>query len=212
MQILDNKKDYYDWHQFEFGQPDKAATYDRRKSRIITEETLLDYCLAENTYEYALRRWDWNINWTGDWRDKNREKFGKILFEIGNVQYIIDVSRKWQKIDRIFKENKKITKNTVTFTHFRTGIDLSKRRMLSFDKLENIIVSEKAYNHNFGDCIWGETFIPSLIDSREFYNILANYFSGMYNDKTVEIVNSDVQKIENHGFDKKTSFRPNIKS
>jgi hypothetical protein len=70
---------------------------------------------------------------------------------------------------------------------------------------------EAEYNFGLENPILKNTPIPSLIPAREIYNNLDNYFRSMRNDKTVELVNSDIDKAINHGFDKKTSFRHPIK-
>jgi hypothetical protein len=56
-----------------------------------------------------------------------------------------------------------------------------------------------------------DTPIPSIIPARDFYNAIDNYLRSKYNDKTIEIKNSDIDKAINHGFDKKTSFRHPVK-
>lgn len=52
-----------------------------------------------------------------------------------------------------------------------------------------------------------ESGIPSIISAEDIYNAFDEYLSSLKNDRNVEINLTDEQRIENHGFDKRTSFR-----
>ena len=53
------------------------------------------------------------------------------------------------------------------------------------------------------------TWIPSLISAEEVWNNITDYLLSIKEPEIVDNRN-DVQHIESHGFDKKTSFR-NVK-
>ena len=200
MQIIDKYRDYYDWHQFEYGEVDKTATYDRRGSKIITNQDFFDYCHFDEIKYNKFRNLQWHYFLKGC----------LILFEVGRVQYILDYSGPI-KVKYKFNENIKLCRKPVTLIHIRIDIDPFRKKIKDLDNINHIKVQESEYQHAIEDAIWKETPIPSLIDSKEFYNNLENYFRSFYNDKTVEIQNTDLQKLENAGFDKKSSFRHPIK-
>ena len=77
-----------------------------------------------------------------------------------------------------------------------------------FDTIYNIKVIEESRIEN---PILKDTSISSLLIPVDIWKELSNYISSKGNDKNVEIVNSDIAKLENHGFDKKSSFRNPIK-
>ena len=55
-----------------------------------------------------------------------------------------------------------------------------------------------------------DTGIPALIPPFEIYKNLEMYISSLKTEKTVDIATND-EKIINHGFDMKSSFRHPIK-
>ena len=55
-----------------------------------------------------------------------------------------------------------------------------------------------------------DTAIPALIPPFEIYKNLEMYISSLKTEKTVDIATND-EKIINHGFDMKSSFRHPIK-
>jgi hypothetical protein len=239
MQIIDKNKDYYDYCQFEFGQVDKSATYDRRGSVLLTEDEFFKLCYGDilrylNDHEENNKDAHWY--YFKSFIKKKYLYYGwkepeyQVLLEIGNIQYVLlfkntrymwidyatsnykirgDISILYKFDNNVHLCNKPITlryfrnKNE---PHWKTGTPAMKSALdIGFDKIyhKNPL--------NIENPILKDTPIPAIIPARDIYNALDNYFRSMYNDKTVEIQNSDIDKAINHGFDKKTSFRNPVK-
>ena len=213
VQVIDKNKDYYDHCQFEFGPVDKTVTYDRRGSKILSEDEFFKYCIDRRIV------------------NQNFYTHRYILLEVGCVQYILgfdNIKVNW--IDRA-TDNYTISSDTFIRYSFNEGVHLCKapvtlahavkkwkydgKKYMSFLRsiqspldIQAVICNSE---YAFENPILKNTQIPSIIPARDFYNALDNYFRSLYNDKTVEILNSDVDKAINHGFDKKISFRHPVK-
>ena len=83
---------------------------------------------------------------------------------------------------------------------FKNNIDFLNKKYIEINE-NRIIVNP----------ILDATHIPSFIPAMDIWVELNNYISSKYNDKTIEIKNSDTDKLINHGFDKVSSFRNPIK-
>jgi hypothetical protein len=190
MQIIDKNKDYYDYCQFEFGPVDKTVTY-VRQGHIITEDYFYNYCYMDF-----------------------------VLLEVGYIQYILESNNmKWidsftvrgdVSIFRKFDENIHLCPEPMTIIHFKNR-NCKKSKITDIKSIDDIDLDINEYNYGLRNPILKNTPIPSMIPARELYNALDNYLRSMNNDKNIEIVNSDLDKIINRGFDKKTSFRHPIK-
>jgi len=221
LQIIDKNKDYYDYCQFEYGPVDKTATYDRRGSKVITEEDFFRYCYKDRLY------YDKNDNLRySNYSYSCSEPL--VLLEVGNIQNILKLSNcdfKW-----INQENNEFTirgdisilykfdngvhicREAVTLTHFKNKREFRwPYRVCELKSAQDIEVNENHYEHAIENPVLRDTPIPAIIPARDFYIALDNYFRSAYNDKTIDINNSDIDKAINHGFDKKTSFRHPIK-
>ena len=55
--------------------------------------------------------------------------------------------------------------------------------------------------------ILANTSLTKLLDPDTIWKELSNYISSLKNDKNVDSGITDVEKVVNHGFDKKESFR-----
>lgn len=213
MQIIDKNKDYYDYCQFEFGPVDKTATYDRRQSVIVTRENFYNYCYASQTSK-------------NHWFERRTSYY--ILLEIGNIQYVLEFNNVDVKlinretgeysvkgditVFNKFEENVHLCPKPVTLTHFDNRNRFNwKSGNTGIRSVNDIKIKNDHLKFAFENPILKDTPVPSIIPARDFYNTLDNYFRSFQNDKTVEIVNSDIDKAVNHGFDKKTSFRHPVK-
>lgn len=202
MFIIDKNKDYYDYFSNIYG-CDKNITFDRRGSRIITDETVT------SLYRY----------------NKNEEQF--IILEIGNVQYFIRlydlvlkkadylystaevfVSIKMEIVN-IFRDNKNIYGFPISIRSveipFRSYHYDKKTGKFITDYTEYSVTNTIVINLP----ILANTQLTRLINPEEIWKELSNYISSLKNDKNSVFV-PDIQKVVNHGFDKKESFR-NIK-
>lgn len=202
MFIIDKNKDYYDYFSNIYG-CDKNITFDRRGSIIITDETVT------SLYRY----------------NKNEEQF--IILEIGNVQYFIRlydlvlkkadylystaevfVSIKMEIVN-IFRDNKNIYGFPISIRSveipFRSYHYDKKTGKFITDYTEYSVTNTIVINLP----ILANTQLTRLINPEEIWKELSNYISSLKNDKNSVFV-PDIQKVVNHGFDKKESFR-NIK-
>ena len=221
MQIIDKNKDYYDYCQHEFGPVDKTTAFDRRGSKVISEKDFFNHC-----YKYSLPRY---LGKSKYWRYYGFYDMSQyMMLEIGNIQYILAFSKtefKW--IDQAaseyiirgdvsvlhrFDEGVHLCRKPMTLVHFRNRLRFQgKGDPFPLRFTDDIEILDKYRNYAIENPVLRDTPIPSIIPAREFYNALDNYFGSMHNDKSIEIINSDIAKAENHGFDKKTSFRHPIK-
>jgi hypothetical protein len=206
MYIIDKNKDYYDYYKGIYG-IDKTITYDRRGSIVLSEERLLD----------GITPCEFNMA-------KSIEYF---VLEVGTVQYLFRVEVHYNlvgisnqsvpyegefSLNNVFRDHKHYFEKEISLVparvdhgwywrNKRNGATLVK----SWDELE------MQTNRFVNNPIVGGTSIAGLIDPRDIWIELTNFISSKYNDKTVDIVNTDVDKIVNHGFDKRSSFRNPIK-
>ena len=235
MQIIDKNKDYYDHCQFEFGPVDKTTTFDRRGSKAITKKEFFRYCYKN---ELSFRASDGKLiryayygfrgEKEGQWFYWRPDHATLVLLEVGNIQYVLELKNTrdmWinktageftimgdVSILHRFDEGVHLCQKPVTLTHFgnkniynwRSG-NTSLRSALDID------VGKDTIKGVLENPILKNTPIPSVIPARDFYNAIDNYLRSMFNDKTIEIKNSDIDKAINHGFDKRTSFRHPVK-
>ena len=196
MYIIDKNKDYYDYFSNIYGE-DKNITFDRRGSVICHDEMF-----AENPR----------------YREYLYGKF--ILLEVGTIQYLIRVfDIKYREIahyeyyesskmelEKVFKNNK---------NKFGEAISI---RTVNVPRLFLSKKNKKFYDYDdYKPCsdifirfpILARTQITSLINPEEIWKELSNYISSLQNDKE-QVYVPDIQKVVNHGFDKRESFR-NIK-
>lgn len=202
MFIIDKNKDYYDYFSKIYGS-DKNITFDRRGSKIITDENVV------NIYNY----------------DKHEGQF--FILEVGNVQYLIRlydlvlkkadylystaeifVSVKME-IKNIFRDNKNILGFPISIRSvnipFRSYHYDKKTGKFITDYTEYSVTNTTVINLP----ILANTQLTRLINPEEIWKELSNYISSLNNDKNSVFV-PDIQKVVNHGFDKRESFR-NIK-
>lgn len=202
MFIIDKNKDYYDYFSNIYG-CDKNITFDRRGSKIITDENVV------NIYNY----------------DKHEGQF--FILEVGNVQYLIRlydlvlkkadylystaeifVSVKME-IKNIFRDNK----NILGFPISIRSVDIPNRSYHYYKKTRKFKTDYTEYDVTNTTVInlpiLANTQLTRLINPEEIWKELSNYISSLKNDKDSVFV-PDIQKVVNHGFDKKESFR-NIK-
>ena len=213
MRILDKYKDYYDF--FGHISEDKTLVYDRRGSTPLTLEQIL-YHLLNGRYRYHYN----DVLYFG-----LHVGFKLFILEVTNLQ--IDTDKKTGKVkhasgdiglvDSIDNFNWK--GKPLQLVHLRKPVpkyqsymaqlrrwDQSYQSQLKIDpimqvkddKVTNELLAEKP--------LLLDTGIPALIPPFEIYKNLEVYFSASKTEKTVDIATNN-EKIVNHGFDMKSSFR-----
>ena len=212
MYIIDKNKDFYDYYSHIYG-VDKAITFDRRGSIILNDDYFISLLDASSTFS---------------WSNPSSSYF---LLEVGYKQYMIKYSNVKKEYDRnllfdkvvsydislgrVFEENKHLFRKEVSIVKayipswYDFGLKYnSKKNILDLIKLNDVKFSlEKVIELP----ILSGTQLTSLLDANELWKEISTYISSQGNDKDIDIINTDKDKIINHGFDTKTSFRHPIK-
>lgn len=234
MRIIDKNTDFYDYLQ---ERDKDALVFDRTDSFIITKEYLLGYLETENKWDYEKRRWvtrplsynflllqvgnkfwlflatfpeneiTYDLELVTQWDNYDMDralikldliKFGlSIAWEISNkvgsrYNSEIDLDRLHEKADLLIQavntKDYKLVRNLNYYSYY-VG-DFNK-------KIEKHIPILKACG------------IANLIDPLAFYLALDEYFSleKQASEKIDAEGTTNNDKIVNHGFDIKTSFR-----
>lgn len=214
MRILDKNKDYYDYLQCY----EDDLVYDRRGSYILTNKDICDiwdgwhkfnsefenkHLLLHIGYSFWLidviclssveeNGWkvctDYSLELIDYWKDYNH--FDKLHFGTVKKNYSIEYlySKKWdwksKLVDDIKHGNYEYIKD-FTNSHHHCHSNTEKE---------------------FTELIFSKTKIPSIIKAEDLYNAFDEYYSHLKDDIKVDNM-SDIEKVESHGFDKKTSFR-----
>lgn len=212
MRIIDKNKDFYDYLQGIY--PD-FYTFDRRGS-------------------ISISRNDWCAHFSVDDRSyDNGNKYCVLLLSIGYTRFLYKVNV--VKSDSMYREV--IDFNTELIHKWKDYDHLSEftleRLYVDFWKLgwknngrgnEEIIkcvlnkyyysrvIEGAPYGNKKGIIILKESGIPSCTSAEEIYFAFVEYFTALQenSEKTESKGLSNNEKIENHGFDKKSSFR-NVK-
>jgi len=225
MKIIDNKKDFYDYVVGQYG-IDKYVVLDRRKWQTIpylikicefpfnwffsTEPNSYIQNYHREIYEGHYSKFPFFIN-KNDYVGKLVGETKELVVELGFHRWIFCVER--------YVENGKIHINVIG----SIDCEISK-----IDKPFNSVVSiYESYNfseNNFNkhlnvknyysyrnpvvvkDVILKDTFISKHIAAEQAYYSIYNY---LLSEKEPVVIDtrSDLQKIDSHGFDRKTSFR-----
>ena len=220
MYIIDKNTDFYDYYSNIYG-VDKKIIYDRRDSTILTNNFIFDSIIFDS-HHY---RWGKPFNFL-------------ILFEIGFKQYlflyenikIITVKdfcsmnniEKVNKYDlrlvRIFSDNKHYFDKEISFLYniyIKEEYKYSKQCKKDRYKIYDLIsFNEIGYDNDYRlieNPIIKDSMFTAFFDPSTIWKELSMYCSSRYNDKTINIKNSNKEEIINHGFDVKTSFRHPIK-
>jgi len=212
MRIIDKNSDFYDYIQNIYW--DNSLVFDRTNSFLLTREKMCDnlsvigrknsdYILLQvcntfwlffikitkrNHYDYPL---NYTIELLATWKnyDKKKEliKFNIISFSFfGEYQH--DKKTIESFIQRVNSDDYIIKKNiakSIIYQDFRG----------SFKTIEKNIPLLKACG------------IANLINPMDIYLSFEEYFSLEKMEKEASIEITDINKLEKHGFDKKTSFR-----
>ncbi len=211
MQILDKNKDFYDFYQNIY--IDKTYTFDRRKSVYFHKE-------------------DWNEIFYN-----NERNYIYYVLQVGYSRYLykityLGVSTGWIiRLDNYKVELVKYWKNYDNLVDFEFGIaeelrnygykndyryDRSRYEKQSIDSLYNTkLLKAYLYDSRLKDRsypILCESGIASCTDSHQLYMDIEEWLSAQ-KERELRIESKDItdkQKIVNHGFDTRESFR-NIK-
>lgn len=212
MKLLSNgMKDYYDYMLGRNG-IDTTLVFDRTKymplsnyDRIFRKESKAYFDDMEE-YRKMFKSRYFQMHYYG----RDREIKGKIydvVVEIGFTQYLFQIDvyieNDIMKVDRVLLC---VIEDCEKFSHEAIGILVT-----SFFKDGNYYKfnGRRPGTLAFDGVILKDTWIASEISAERVYRDLYEYFTKLKEPKIIDN-RSDVQKLEAHGFDRKTSFR-NIK-
>lgn len=223
MKIIDSKTDYYDFYQNVYR--DDSLTFDRRDSFNVSKKDFAShfqigrirwgstktkqeikrnkYILLQvcNTFwlikliitDFDDYDWctDYNLELMGSWKDYSKPPELIKLSEIYRISHFYYTEN----------DNKKII-DAVKNGEYEILRGFNRHINSRFNKQE-LIQEEKHIP------ILKDIGVSKLIDASDIYLAIEEYFSlaKTKNERTESIGLTDVEKIENHGFNKKTSFR-----
>ena len=217
MYIIDRNTDFYDYLSNVYG-VDKGIVFDRRGSVRLTDDWLSSF-FSMVSVKYV---------------EKDDQYF---ILEVGTVQYLIRAyDPKWIKasfdkvssfkieIVRVFHNNKHrygppISIRNVRLSHVHWWFSIKSKNdtwdhYVQTESYEELFIAPH-HRHTSPTKvdlpILAGTKLTSILNPDELWKELMNYISSQGNDKDVSIPMTDVEKVEQHGFDKKTSFRHPVK-
>lgn len=210
MLIIDKYTDYYDHYSNIYG-TDKKVVFDRRGSGEVFNMFFFDaviradsftnsassYFILEAGYkQYLIRFYDIHT------------KYDTILTTPVVTEYKVDIPKIFDEGKHIFP--KELTLVKVKFSYHKL---YSMYRGNEARYVERTPITEYEYSDlYYVDLpILKGTCLTKLIPAENIWKDLSMYISAKNNDKDATIINSDKDKIINHGFDTVTSFRNPIK-
>ena len=230
MRIIDKNTDFYDYLQNVYYDP--STTFDRTDSFVLTKEGMCGELYYSDRYrrnsennKFALLQ-VCNTFWLFLIEVTSRDNFEK------PKSYTVELVQKWKNYN---EERKLLTLDLIDFGVELYGIigsfSLKKRETPSekikknADKLVMLVdtgnfkIRRSINKHTIyhGDNVTTEKHLPLLkacgisehIDPTEIYTAFEEYFSleKQSKERTESVGITDKEKVENHGFDSKTSFR-----
>lgn len=202
MRIIDKNKDYYDYLQCY----DDDVVFDRRGSYVLTDKEFMDYvwlCYNDNklSNKYILLSVGYSY-WLFNMVCTDRALINEY---IRPINYSLELLEHWKDYEHFTKLHfGQVEKN------YSTEYLFSKK----WDWKSNLIDEIKRGNYKYKcdfterhpNLIFRNIKIPSVVMADDLYNAFDEYFSHLKDDVKVDNM-TDIEKVESHGFDKKTSFR-----
>lgn len=225
MRILDKHYDFYDYLQNIY--PDKTITFDRTKSFVLTKD-MIKKCLEYTTYNHKIgqtsyillqvcnRFWlfeaeitdidqyscitNFSLTLILNWVNYNLERK---LFELNSIQLDNeDFSALWKANTK--EREHKIVIDAINRNCYKKKYNLDKIRKWDNDQQAWSVINNIPLLKASG--------LAELINPLDIYLALEEYFSleRTASERRESIGLTNNEKITNHGFDVKVSFR-NIK-
>lgn len=228
MRIIDKNTDFYDFYQSMY--PDSTFTFDRTDSYLLSKDDVCDYLYTsryteEGDIRYLLLQvcntfWlflvtitkiqqgsvkDFSVDLLTTWKNYSKPR---CLVKLDVISFSWEVDRALSKRGRSWRieyDKSDVIENIGILV---SAIDLNNHRVeRSFDR--------KRVCTSGGE--WVDKHIPllkasglsSLIDPLDIYLAFEEYFSleKTATERTESVGITDKERIENHGFDTKVSFR-----
>lgn len=229
MRIIDKNTDFYDYLQNVYYDP--STTFDRTDSFVLTKEGMCDELYYSDKYrsnennKFALLQ-VCNTFWLFLIVITSRDDIGK------PKSYTVELIRKWSNYNR---DRKLLSLDLIDFgveLYSIAGSFLTKKSESNSEKIKKnadklvmlvdtgnfkVRRSVNKYTIYHGNNVTTEKHIPLLkacgiancIDSTDIYTAFEEYFSleKQSKERTESEGITDKEKVENHGFDSKISFR-----
>ncbi|MBR6517551.1 MAG: hypothetical protein IKT40_12030 [Bacilli bacterium] len=211
MRILCKIKDYYDPLVDVYG-IDNDIVYDRRDCVLINKIPNNTFFSKERLKDDSKKKMQniWELNDENKYRYIKKEcgKFYYFILEIGYSHYVFEIERYLDDEDNVVIEPNliEIKNNCVKKSEYPIAI-LPLRSFGTFRHRSymNLGIDKDSLNL-INNPILSSSYLSRFIDADVVYNELYNYFISV-REKEIKDNRNDVQKLESHGFDKKTSFR-----
>lgn len=230
MYIVDKHQDFYDYYSHIYGE-DKQVVFDRRGSKKINDVDIIKKCI--DYYKYNRLRKD-NI-------EHILLEIGnkQYIIKLTNFIMILDpeeinlvkCSGCDMELMRVYEDNKHYFDTPISIRGCSIDNHYKRNGWNGWRPANKIYHYDRPYqeavtlNHNFlnretkknvesneiNNPILANTQLTQFLDPEKVWIELQTYISSLDNDKDVSIPMTDVEKAEQYGFDKKTSFRNPIK-
>lgn len=212
MRILGNIKDFYD-HLVSIYGIDNDIIYDRRECTLLNKDTHpIVYFTKQLLLEDKLKSLQncWNIDDKGKYNFSKKMcgKFYYYVLEIGFSHIFYEIERYLSDDGTVviiptlikIKQNcDKVSKYPMAILPLQ-GYGFHKHKDCSFLRVDKDKVND------YPNPILSSSYLSGFITADFVYNELYNYFIST-KGKEIKDNQTDIQKLESHGFDKKTSFR-----
>lgn len=216
LRIIDKNKDYYDYLAYQ-ADSDDGVTFDRRGSiplRSADFFNVLSEHVKNHRYYYRRCLWFWEeepVEYNKFFAIRAGVKFFLIglKLEVDETDFRNCILKSYKmNLIKIFEDFDYRGKLLDIVSVYDSDILLN---LVNKKKIENIKLSELIIGNlglPDGFYILKNIGIPSIISPEEIYYGIETYLFSLKNDQNCESKNlTDSEKIVNHGFDKKTSFR-----
>lgn len=229
MRIIDKNTDFYDYLQIVYR--DNTITFDRTDSFVLSKE---DVCSAMYTHRHLDGKWEFfllqvnNTFWLflleiTKFADKSSDK---------PIEYTVDLISSWKNYNkpRVLINLNMVAFGWETYRMLRDKIDYpwkyTKASIMKNSKVlvDAINMDTIDYIRNLNTCtlfvgnhdriekhipLLKASGLPICIDPLDIYLSFEEYFSLAKSalERTESVGITDKERIENHGFDTKVSFR-----
>ena len=216
MRIIDKNTDFYDYYQNIY--KDDTFTFDRRDSFLLTKEMLCD-CFSIHSSWYFKKEKEYK-NYLLLQICHNYWLFKVIFTEIDYINgfekiknYDIELITKWKNWN---KPRKLCDLNIIDFYFYKYTNNINNLVKSINTNDYKIIKDINKYTIYNGNKEFIKTIpllkacgIADCIDAHEVYLAFEEYFSleKTASERREPLNTTDIDRIERHGFDKKTSFR-----
>ena len=231
MRIIDNNTDYYDWLQNVY--QDDLLVFDRRDSFLLTKEIFCNHLKLNKHYSWISKKYKYyNNNFALLQICNTFWLFDVDIVKVNEydhpIEYTLSLITTWKNYH---KPRKMISLDVIEFRYSINRMFVEEIKHKDDKKRIDTLIQEiDTNNHKLYHSINYHTICPGddprrtiekhipllkacgiaeWIDPLDIYLALEEYFSleKTASERREPIGTTDIDKIESHGFDAKTSFR-----